>query len=119
MCDEGAALCRVAGVDCGCDGGCRGRRGWGRRWGRRGAEEGGGAGEEAMNGTETRHCGLCSLLGDVFRRLMCIGGSRRGSGESCYQELPDEEAGHPVPNVSKYTVSNDSTWRAHTGWPKG
>jgi hypothetical protein len=97
VCDEGAALCRVAGVDCGCDGGCRGRRGWGRRWGREGA------GEEAMNGSESRHCGLCSLIGDVFRRLMCIGGSRRGSGESCYQELPDEEAaahGNPDPNVS-------------------
>ncbi|XP_052129533.1 uncharacterized protein LOC113204894 isoform X3 [Frankliniella occidentalis] len=45
-----------------------------------------------MSGT----CGLCSLIGDVFRRLMCIGGSRRGSGESCYQELPDEEA--TIPN---------------------
>ncbi|KAK6626842.1 hypothetical protein RUM44_009319 [Polyplax serrata] len=36
-------------------------------------------------------CGFCSALTEVFRRLMCIGGSRRGSGESCYQELDSEE----------------------------
>lgn len=39
-----------------------------------------------------QQCGLCSALAEVFRRLMCIGGSRRGSGESYYQELEDEEA---------------------------
>ncbi|KAK6629516.1 hypothetical protein RUM43_003333 [Polyplax serrata] len=38
-----------------------------------------------------QQCGFCSALTEVFRRLMCIGGSRRGSGESCYQELDSEE----------------------------
>ncbi|KAL0128178.1 hypothetical protein PUN28_003438 [Cardiocondyla obscurior] len=32
-------------------------------------------------------CGLCTVVAGLFRRAMCIGGSRRGSGESCYQEL--------------------------------
>lgn len=32
-------------------------------------------------------CGLCAVLTGLFRRAMCIAGSRRGSGESCYQEL--------------------------------
>ncbi|KAL6254209.1 hypothetical protein P5V15_014830 [Pogonomyrmex californicus] len=32
-------------------------------------------------------CGLCAVVAGLFRRAMCITGSRRGSGESCYQEL--------------------------------
>ncbi|XP_011057861.1 PREDICTED: uncharacterized protein LOC105148068 isoform X1 [Acromyrmex echinatior] len=32
-------------------------------------------------------CGLCAVVAGLFRRAMCIAGSRRGSGESCYQEL--------------------------------
>ncbi|EZA54477.1 hypothetical protein X777_05753 [Ooceraea biroi] len=32
-------------------------------------------------------CGLCTVVADLFRRAMCIADSRRGSGESCYQEL--------------------------------
>ncbi|XP_066590278.1 uncharacterized protein [Prorops nasuta] len=32
-------------------------------------------------------CGLCAVVADLFRRAMCIAGSRRGSGESIYQEL--------------------------------
>lgn len=32
-------------------------------------------------------CGLCAVVTGLFRRAMCIAGSRRGSGESCYQEL--------------------------------
>ncbi|XP_034946298.1 uncharacterized protein [Chelonus insularis] len=35
-------------------------------------------------------CGLCAVLASLFRRAMCIAGSRRGSGESCYQELATE-----------------------------
>lgn len=38
-------------------------------------------------------CGLCSLLTRLLRRAMCVG-SRRGSGESYYQELAET-------NVSK------------------
>lgn len=38
-------------------------------------------------------CGLCSLLSRLLRRAMCVG-SRRGSGESYYQELAET-------NVSK------------------
>jgi hypothetical protein len=33
-------------------------------------------------------CGLCSLLSNLLRRAMCVG-SRRGSGESYYQELAE------------------------------
>ncbi|XP_043510361.1 uncharacterized protein LOC122528853 isoform X3 [Frieseomelitta varia] len=36
-------------------------------------------------------CGLCAVVAGLFRRAMCIAGSRRGSGESCYQELTDPE----------------------------
>lgn len=35
-------------------------------------------------------CGLCAVVAGLFRRAMCIAGSRRGSGESCYQEITPE-----------------------------
>lgn len=35
-----------------------------------------------------QRCGLCSILSNLLRRAMCIG-SRRGSGESYYQELAE------------------------------
>ncbi|OAD55513.1 hypothetical protein WN48_04767 [Eufriesea mexicana] len=35
-------------------------------------------------------CGLCAVVAGLFRRAMCIAGSRRGSGESCYQEITTE-----------------------------
>lgn len=35
-----------------------------------------------------QRCGLCSLLSRLLRRAMCVG-SRRGSGESYYQELAE------------------------------
>ncbi|KAG8336734.1 cAMP-specific 3',5'-cyclic phosphodiesterase 7B [Homalodisca vitripennis] len=38
-----------------------------------------------------QQCGLCTALADLFRRIMCIGGSRRGSGDSYYHELDEEE----------------------------
>ncbi|XP_021930997.1 uncharacterized protein LOC110835253 isoform X3 [Zootermopsis nevadensis] len=38
-----------------------------------------------------QQCGICSVLADLFRRIMCIGGSRRGSGDSYYQELDEDE----------------------------
>lgn len=37
---------------------------------------------------EMQRCGLCSILSNLLRRAMCIG-SRRGSGESYYQELAE------------------------------
>lgn len=36
-----------------------------------------------------QRCGLCSILSRLVRRAMCVGSSRRGSGESYYQELAD------------------------------
>lgn len=41
----------------------------------------------SVDGTMQR-CGLCSLFSRLVRRAMCVG-SRRGSGESYYQELAD------------------------------
>lgn len=38
-------------------------------------------------------CGLCAVVAGLFRRAMCIAGSRRGSGESCYQELATDVQG--------------------------
>ncbi|XP_055534582.1 uncharacterized protein LOC129724022 isoform X2 [Wyeomyia smithii] len=35
-----------------------------------------------------QRCGLCSIISSLLRRAMCVG-SRRGSGESYYQELPE------------------------------
>ncbi|XP_023713018.1 uncharacterized protein LOC111867414 isoform X3 [Cryptotermes secundus] len=40
-----------------------------------------------------QQCGICSVVADLFRRIMCIGGSRRGSGDSYYQELDEERRG--------------------------
>lgn len=37
---------------------------------------------------EMQRCGLCSIFSNLLRRAMCIG-SRRGSGESYYQELAE------------------------------
>lgn len=33
-----------------------------------------------------QRCGLCSIFSSLLRRAMCVG-SRRGSGDSYYQEL--------------------------------
>lgn len=46
-----------------------------------------------------QRCGICSLLSRLLRRAMCIG-SRRGSGESYYQELPEL----PETNVSYFLI---------------
>ncbi|XP_044006194.1 uncharacterized protein LOC122851187 isoform X2 [Aphidius gifuensis] len=49
---------------------------------------GGGGGSLSSHGSATGiQCGLCAVLTGLFRRALCIAGSRRGSGESCYQEL--------------------------------
>lgn len=47
--------------------------------------------ERLQKSNNMQQCGICSVLSDVFRRIMCIGGSRRGSGDSYYQELDDED----------------------------
>lgn len=46
------------------------------------------------------HCGLCAVVAGLFRRAMCIAGSRRGSGESCYQELTTEVQGRQHSQVA-------------------
>lgn len=38
-------------------------------------------------------CGLCNAVSNVFRRLLCVGPSRRGSSESYYQQLGPLEYG--------------------------
>lgn len=42
-----------------------------------------------------QRCGLCSLLSSLLRRAMCVG-SRRGSGESYYQELAETAVSFPI-----------------------
>lgn len=37
-----------------------------------------------------QQCGFCSMLSGLLRRAMCIG-SRRGSSESYYRELGDQD----------------------------
>lgn len=37
-------------------------------------------------------CGLCNAVSNVFRRLLCVGPSRRGSSESYYQQLDFAES---------------------------
>lgn len=49
-----------------------------------------------------QRCGLCSLLSSLLRRAMCVG-SRRGSGESYYQELAN--AAVSVDNVTNSLTS--------------
>lgn len=42
----------------------------------------------SIDGGNMQRCGLCTLFSRLLRRAMCVG-SRRGSGESYYQELAD------------------------------
>lgn len=49
-----------------------------------------------------QRCGLCSMLSRLVRRAMCVG-SRRGSGESYYQELADTTVSTPCTSfTTKY-----------------
>lgn len=69
---------------------------------------GGGGGGGAATGTAAggstgqqglmQRCGLCSLLSRLLRRAMCVG-SRRGSGESYYQELDTTNVSNWVDQV--------------------
>ncbi|XP_039286708.1 uncharacterized protein LOC111045382 isoform X3 [Nilaparvata lugens] len=58
-----------------------------------------------------RQCGLCSALAEVFRRVMCIGASRRGSADSYYQELPPPQpvATHAQPRGSGISVETSGS----------
>jgi len=56
----------------------------------------GGPGAPAPGAASARPtCSVCALVAGLLRRLVCIGGSRRGSGESYYRELANDE-GAPV-----------------------
>uniref|UniRef100_U5ERI9 Phosphodiesterase n=1 Tax=Corethrella appendiculata TaxID=1370023 RepID=U5ERI9_9DIPT len=50
-----------------------------------------------------QRCGLCSILSSLLRRAMCVG-SRRGSGESYYQELAETTA----PDVATMETTDSS-----------
>lgn len=52
----------------------------------------GGSSLSSRGGATGMQCGLCAVVAGLFRRAMCIAGSRRGSGESCYQEISPEIA---------------------------
>ncbi|XP_059620255.1 uncharacterized protein LOC132264168 [Phlebotomus argentipes] len=62
-----------------------------------------------------QRCGLCSLLSRLLRRAMCVG-SRRGSGESYYQELEttkcerDEVNGSLAPDVATMETTDSSIY---------
>ncbi|XP_053984430.1 uncharacterized protein LOC128879363 isoform X2 [Hylaeus volcanicus] len=45
-------------------------------------------------------CGLCAVVAGLFRRAMCIAGSRRDSGESCYQELATDAQARRLSQVA-------------------
>lgn len=48
-----------------------------------------------------QRCGLCSLISSLLRRAMCIG-SRRGSGESYYQELAETTVSKTISQTEKF-----------------
>ncbi|KAG5677281.1 hypothetical protein PVAND_007051 [Polypedilum vanderplanki] len=58
----------------------------------------------SVDGVITR-CGICSLFSSLLRRAMCVG-SRRGSGESYYQELAETAA----PEVATMETTNDTIY---------
>ncbi|VVC41339.1 Hypothetical protein CINCED_3A021436 [Cinara cedri] len=38
-----------------------------------------------------QQCGFCAAVSDLFRRMMCFNGSRRGSDQSYYHELDNDD----------------------------
>ncbi|XP_022182037.1 uncharacterized protein LOC111041894 isoform X6 [Myzus persicae] len=38
-----------------------------------------------------QQCGFCAAVSDLFRRIMCFNGSRRGSDQSYYHELDNDD----------------------------
>ncbi|KAL1402301.1 hypothetical protein pipiens_006155, partial [Culex pipiens pipiens] len=64
-----------------------------------------------------QRCGLCSIISSLLRRAMCVG-SRRGSGESYYQELAETNREavplhQPSPNarLDYFICGTDEVWR--------
>ncbi|XP_055624861.1 uncharacterized protein LOC129767730 [Toxorhynchites rutilus septentrionalis] len=53
-----------------------------------------------------QRCGLCSIISSLLRRAMCVG-SRRGSGESYYQELAETN----IPNVATMETTDSSSYK--------
>ncbi|XP_075230005.1 uncharacterized protein LOC142329369 isoform X2 [Lycorma delicatula] len=53
-----------------------------------------------------QQCGLCSALAEVFRRIMCIGASRRGSADSYYQEVAPAAAAAETSTSVTATAGN-------------
>lgn len=45
----------------------------------------------AAAGVMQQQCGFCAAVSDLFRRMMCFSGSRRGSDQSYYHELDNDE----------------------------
>jgi len=50
-------------------------------------------------------CGLCAVVAGLFRRAMCIADSRRGSGESCYQELATDLPERRCSQAEEYAMT--------------
>nr|XP_029729554.1 uncharacterized protein LOC109400568 isoform X1 [Aedes albopictus] len=53
-----------------------------------------------------QRCGLCSIISSLLRRAMCVG-SRRGSGESYYQELAETN----IPDVATMETTDSSSYK--------
>lgn len=61
-------------------------------------------------------CGLCNAVSNVFRRLLCVGPSRRGSSESYYQQLDPVETydrEHEEPQTPVSAPSSPFPVRVH------
>jgi hypothetical protein len=58
----------------------------------------------SVDGTMQK-CGLCSLLSNLLRRAMCVG-SRRGSGESYYQELAETNVSFKYNHIRYLAIYN-------------
>ncbi|XP_035913868.1 uncharacterized protein LOC118512880 isoform X3 [Anopheles stephensi] len=55
-----------------------------------------------------QRCGLCSIISSLLRRAMCVG-SRRGSGESYYQELAETNVRQCVKYNESATIADVAT----------
>ncbi|XP_061508413.1 uncharacterized protein LOC1276218 isoform X2 [Anopheles gambiae] len=55
-----------------------------------------------------QRCGLCSIISSLLRRAMCVG-SRRGSGESYYQELAETNVRQCVKYNESSTIADVAT----------
>uniref|UniRef100_A0A8D8BKZ5 Phosphodiesterase n=2 Tax=Culex pipiens TaxID=7175 RepID=A0A8D8BKZ5_CULPI len=55
-----------------------------------------------------QRCGLCSIISSLLRRAMCVG-SRRGSGESYYQELAETNVCRQKPSLTASIIPDVAT----------